>query len=466
MPILQRAAALLSTSIFAGRITPPGIAVDATLVDQIRESLGGNLVPPPVTKLEWFLEEVDQASQIADMGDLAPAAKLTRAARRDPIISGLLATKSGGITRLPKVWYGDETVVEDLTTKAHGIPRFDLLCPPAEVKTLADDADFFKIAFFELIPVVGRPYPVLRRIDPERFVYLWQFDSWFLRSSAGIIPWTPGNGRCGIHYAGPQMSPWQFGNWHSVGRSWVRKDTNQHLKQNWAFHLANAARVAVSPRAATKTDRAQWLSQVAAWGINSVFNTPEGWDVKLLESNGRGWEGFDTSIKEANEDFMIALAGQLVSVTGGTGFSSEDLYASIRYDLIQETATPLAHTISTQVLPEYTRLVHPEVFDSGDIPGFTYDVRRPDDLSKEASIYTALGAGIESLQEAAATAGLEIDVRSLFQKYGIPTRALSEETKRAMADKLVAQAASNDGAAKKAVAQFYTLTRALQGGPK
>jgi hypothetical protein len=417
---LDRAAALLSRSIYDGIAKVPGVSVDSRLVTSIREALGGNLTPLPTTKLEWFLEEVDQASRLADLGDLSMAAKLCRAMRRDPVISGLLATKSGGITRLPKRWTGNEAVVESLTRTDRGVSVFDLMCPPTELRKMADDADFLKVAFAELVPVQGRPYPVLERKDPEHFVYLWQYNQWCFRSNAGLIPVTPGDGRWVINFAGPRIAPWQDGNWHAIGRSWVRKDSLQHLKSNWAFHLANAARVAVSPRSATKEGRAQWLQQIGSWGINSVFNAPEGWDVKLLESNGRGWEGFDTSIKEANEDFMIALAGQLVSITGGTGFSSEDLYASIRYDLIQESATPLAHTISTQVLPYYTYLTDPGAFEES--PCYTYDVKRPSDLTAEASIYTALGAGLAALEDAAAKHGLTVDAAAVFSKYDIDVK--------------------------------------------
>jgi hypothetical protein len=286
----------------------------------IREALGGNLHSNPRTRLEWFLEDVDIASEVADMGDMVMAAQLCRAMRRDPVISGLLATKSGGITRLPKKWYGPEEVINDLTSNEVGVSRFDLMCPPTELRKMADDADFLKIAVGELVPVQGRPFPVLERKDPEFLFYLWQYNTWCFRSNAGLIPIDPGKGKWVLHFAGPRIAPWQDGNWQPLGRAWVRKDSNQALKDNWAFHLANAARVATAPIGATPGQRSNWFQQIAQWGINSVFASIPGFDVKLLESNGRGWEGFDTSIKEANEAFMIALAGQLVSITGGTGF--------------------------------------------------------------------------------------------------------------------------------------------------
>lgn len=417
MSFLDRARGLLGRSIFAGKTPAIGNALDSAFIARAREMLGGQLAIQPRTQLEWTLGEVDLASQAADMGDLSYAARLCRAVRRDSVVAGLQTTKSGGVIRLPKEWFGDEEVVEELTSTTAGTPLFDLLCPPSELKAMSDDTDYFGISFGELVPVQDRIFPVLERKDPEFCVYLWNYDQWFFRSVGGLIPITPGDGRWVVNYAGPRLAPWQSGLFHPVGRSWVRKDNMQALKDNWSFTLANAARVAFGPLGATEPQQLNWFQQIAAWGINNAFFTPPGWDVKVVESNGRGWEGFDTAIKLANEDFMIALAGQLVSTTGGSGFSSEDLYSAIRYDLIQGTAVPQAHTISTQVIPYYTWLTHPEKLQ--DSPGFRYKVQRPADLKAEATILTALGNGAKSLMDVAKQSGYKLDVARVFARFGI-----------------------------------------------
>jgi hypothetical protein len=465
LSLLQRATSLIGKSVYEGFVKAPGFSLDSDMVTLIRQMLGGNLQTLSTTRLEWFLEDVDIASQAADLGDLEMAAHLTRAMRRDPVISGLLATKSGGITRLPKMWFGSERVREELDRNESGQTVFDHFCPQTELRQMADDADFLKVSLAELVPVQGRRYPVLERKDPKDLFYLWPFGCWIFRSVSGIIPVTPGDGRWVLHLSGPRVTPWQYGNWHPAGRAWVRKDSNQALKDNWAFHLANAARVAVSPQGSTPAGRANWFQQIASWGINSVFHTLPGYDAKLLESNGIGWEGFDSTIKECNEAFMIQFAGQLVSVTGGTGFSSEDLYASVRYDLIEDTAVPLAHTISTQALPWFTAWTFPEEID--DSPGYKYDVRRPTDLSAEASIYTALGAGIESLVRIAAVKRIGINVGELLQKFGVPNEPIEPEQADAIIaalEKLGKNAKVNDNAgqdAKATKAMLYTLGKAI-----
>jgi hypothetical protein len=453
----DRVRSLLGVSEYEGRNRVPGPSIDSPLVEAIRSALGGHLTPPPTTKLEWFLEEVDYASLDADQGDFTKAAQLVRAFKRDPVIRGLLATKSGGVVKLPKLWRGNEQVVDSLVGVDGKHPVFDLMCPPGELKRMADDADILGFSVAELLPIEGRPYPRLERKDPEWVYYRWSDNTWCLKSNAGLIPIEPGNGQWVLHLAGSALCPWQDGTWHALGRSWVRKYSCQHLKDNWCFTLANPARVAVSPKGAGKDQRLTWFQQIAAWGINNVFQATEGWDVKILESNGRGYEGFDSTIKECNEDFMIALAGQIVSTTGGSGFAADDLTNSIRYDLIRDTAIPLAHTISTQVLYPYTWNLYPDAIEES--PFFEYEVRRPTDLAAEAAIFTALGSGLPLLQQAADAAHLNIDVGRLLKRFGIDT-SLKTPEQIAEYERRLAAAKPEERKATEAV--VYTLTKALR----
>ena len=421
MSLVDAVARYVGKSVYEGHAPRIGSHIRSAAVERIREILGGNINPPPYTQLEWYLEQVDEARNLADLGDLSRAGQLLRALRGDSLVSGLLRTKAGGCIRLPKRWRGDEELIADLTGAELGsISNFDLLCPPSELQAMAEDADFLRVALGELVPVQGRDFPVLRRRDPEFCFYNWSQGSWFYRSNASLLQIDPGDGNWVLHISGPASAPWQHGSWLALGRTWCRKDAAQHLKSNWEFTLANPARVASCPAGSTQPQRLSFFQQLMGWGVNSVFGLPPGYQAALLESKGEGWQGFDSSIKSYNEEIMIALAGQLVSITGGTGFSSEDLYASVRFDLIRDTAVPLAHTINTQILPAYVYLRHgEEALDR--CPSFEFEVKRPDDLKAEAAVYTALGQGLKQIVDVAERQGLDVNVAAILRKFGIDT---------------------------------------------
>jgi phage gp29-like protein len=155
-------------------------------------------------------------------------------------------------------------------------------------------------------------------------------------------------------------------------------------------------------------------------GVNTTFELPPGWEVKLIESNGRGYEVFQEEITTADQEIMIALAGQVVTTTGGTGFANADIHKSIRADLIQETADALAYTINTQGIPQY--VIRHFGIDRLEAGGATveWDVTPPKDVKQEAESLKAFGDALLSI-----TTGLQpykraIDVGALMTKFGIP----------------------------------------------
>src|SRR5580658_4357046 len=48
----------------------PGVQLTSKLVERVREAIGGQLEPLPITKLHWFLPDLEVAQTQADRGDL------------------------------------------------------------------------------------------------------------------------------------------------------------------------------------------------------------------------------------------------------------------------------------------------------------------------------------------------------------------------------------------------------------
>lgn len=398
------------------------LSLDDPQVEAMRENLGGQLQPIPFTQTRWYLRDLEAAEHNADMGHLAGAARLMRSARKDGILAGVLSTRTGGLVRLPKKFRGRPEIVKELESGPIAArSTFDEICPASELSTLAADGVLLGVGVAELVHVPWRSHPVLVRLDPEFLEYRWSENRWYFRSVAGMIPITPGDGRWVLHTPGGRMAPWQHGLWRAVGKAYIRKDHAGAYRDNWEAKLAHPARVAVSPSGADENMDLSWFKQVMAWGINTVFALKPGFDVKLLESNGRGADSFRETIKEQNEEMIVAVAGQVVTTTGGTGFANADVHKSIRADLIKATADDLAYTINTQVLPMWIveRFGEDALTEGATVE---WDVTPPKDKNTEASALVTTANALTLLTEALDPHGYELDVEAVASRFGVPLK--------------------------------------------
>jgi hypothetical protein len=396
-------------------------SLDSPQVETIREAIGGQLQPIPVTPTRWYLSDLEAAEIQADQGQIRSAAQLMRAAFRDGVLAGVMSTRTSGLVRLPKRFNGNPEIILSLeqgsTIEARSV--FDEMCPASELAMLVRDGETLGVGVAELVPVDGRDYPVLVRLDPEFLVYVWSENRWYFRSVAGMIPIVPGDGRWVLHTPGGRIAPWQSGLWRALGRAYIRKEHANLHKDNWEGKLANPARVAVAPQGATEEQAQSWFRSVLAWGVNTVFGMKPGYDVKLVESNGRGHESFEKTIADQNNEFVIAVCGQTVTTDGGTGFANADVHRSIRADLIKATADALAYTVNTQILPQYV-VAHFGEDALANGATIEWDVAPPKDKTAEATSLTSAAGAIKALTEALAPSGRTVDVDALCTRFGVP----------------------------------------------
>lgn len=385
--------------------------------------MGGQLAPPPFSQTRWYLSDLEAAEFAADGGDLGPAARLMRAAMMDGVLAGVLSTRTGGLVRLPKKFRGAEEVVRSLEVGNESVRSvFDEMFPPTELAHLAAWGELLGVGVAELVPVEGRDYPVMVTLNPEFLRYRWSENRWYYQSIAGLIAITPGDGRWILHTPGGRVAPWQHGLWRAIGRAYIRKEHAALHKDNWEAKLANPARVAYAPQSATEAQSEVWFRQVLAWGVNTAFGLRPGYEVKLLESNGRGYESFEKTIAEQNQEIIIAVAGQTVTVDGGAGFQNSDIHKSIRSDLIQATADALAYTVNTQGLPQYVATNWgEEALETSTC--VEWDVTPPKDRESEARALLTVGQAIAQVSEVLRANGRELDVEALCTHYSIPLRA-------------------------------------------
>jgi uncharacterized protein DUF935 len=422
--LLQRArAALLAVSAYQ---PPPSSALDLSSPEIIsaRRQYGGQISQPTHSQSRWFMSDLWAAEHNADGGNLQQAGRLMAFARTDGIFAGVLSTRTGGLVRLPKRFRGDKDVLEAFEPGHDSVRSvFDEMHPPSELALLAGDGELLGVGVGEFVPVQGRKHPVLVRLDPQYLSYMWSENRWYYQAVEGRLAITPGDGRWFLHMPGGRVAPWQSALWRAIGKNVIRKDhANQH-KDNWEAKLANPARVAIAPQGSSEPQKDSFFKQIMAWGVNTVFSLTPGYDVKLLESNGRGYEAFEKTIADANTEMIISIAGQTVTVDGGAGFQNSDIHKTIRADLIKATADGLAFTINTQGIPSFIALMWGEDAIETKRCVMEWDVTPPKDRNSEASSMVTVGNAITTLGEALQTRGIDLDVPTLCERFAVPTLA-------------------------------------------
>lgn len=384
-----------------------------------KDGMDRQLSIPQVSQTRWLLADLEGAITSADTGNMRIAARLCKSLRRDGVIHGVLSTRTEGLVQLPIRFKGSKKMTEALEED------FRTVFPSAELALLAGDGRLLGVGAGEFVQVQGAK-PVLRRIDPEFLWYRWAEDRWYYQSVRGMIPINPGDGRWVLHCPGGVVQPWTQGLWMALGRAFIAKEHSYFYRENYSSKLANAARVATSPAGSSEVQKKNWFRRVAEWGVNTVFDVPPGYDVKLLESNGRGYEVYKETISACNEEIIITLAGQLVTTTGGTGFTNANIFSAIRSDLIQSDADGLAGTLNGQAIPVWAN----ERFGANSEPvACAWDVTPPTDQNKEATAMTAAANAVKALNEVLAPYGQEVDIAEIARRYGIPTRKLAENVR-------------------------------------
>jgi hypothetical protein len=384
---------------------------------------------PARSQTRWIQSQIESAIHTADSGDLSQAARLAAALRRDATFTGLLSTRAGGLTRLPKVFRGAPEVVADLDMR-DDVGLFDRVHPAKELELLDADGIILGVGVGEYIYVEGCDEPTFVRLDPEFLRYRWTEERWYYLSVGGPIPITPGDGRWVLHTPGGYLQPWRGGLWSSLGRAFVAKEHAYLYRENYSGGLANPARVAVNPAGAPDVQRQGFFEQLMGWRMNPVFGLPPGWDIKLIESSGRGFEVFSQTIENADREFMIGLAGQIVTVDGGAGFANANIHATIRSDLIQGDAYGLAATINDQGLrPLINRLYGRKARAT-----VQWDTRPPVDLAAEANAITAAANAITAANTALLPYGMRVDATEMTTRFKIPTFPIEISADRFGAD--------------------------------
>ncbi|XXX73888.1 DUF935 family protein [Sorangium sp. So ce134] len=375
--------------------------------------------PIPIVQTRWHQRDVEAAIVASTTGSMRLPGALCRALRRDGMIYGVLSTRTEGLVQLPVRFSGpDDQLVSALSLD------FRSVFPSAELALLSGDGRVLGVGVGEFVQIDGS-LPVLRRLDPEFLEYRWSEDRWYYQSIHGVEPVNPGDGRWVLHCPGGAVQPWTHGLWPALGRAYVAKEHGFFMRENFANTLANAARIAVAPSGATDAEAFSFMQKVVNWSVNAVYVLRQGWELKLLESQGRGYEVFTDQIKNANEEIIVTIAGQLVTTQGGAGFQNSAIHATIRSDLIQSDANALAETLNTQAIPVWAN----ERFGAAAVkssPKASWDTTPPKDMNQHAIAANTAAGAAKAWDELLREAKKRVNAVELSRRYGVPIEDVEE----------------------------------------
>lgn len=411
----------------------PGPQLGDDAVNAARTAFGGLLETIPEVRLRWYPPDIERAQLRAQNGDMTMVGQLNESMKLDGVIRGLLDARTS-VVALPKRFYGEREVTQVLLSKT-GSDRnvYDEMVPTSEAKLMVGDELQCGVSVGTMVPVKGRNFPVLVRRFPQNLFYLRPKNAWYYRSIVGLMPITPGvptkDGESWVlHVGGGRLAPWNNGLWNTTGRSYVNKTQSVFARQSYEMKHSHPARVATAALGATEEERRGMLASVIRWALNAAFALPVGWDIKLVESNGRGIEVYDQSITHWDKEIATALCGSAVMLQGTVGFSNMDVFRVVQKDLIRTTSEAWDHTVNTQILPPFIA----GRWDVGALENATTletDIQEPKDRKAEADTMTSLANAVkglvEALREAQIAAGVKepiaLDVGELCSRFGIPT---------------------------------------------
>lgn len=412
----------------------PGPQLGDEAVSEAQKALGGRLEPIPEVRLRWYPPDIERAQLRSSTGDLTLIGQLNESMKLDGTLRGLRDARAS-VVALPKRFYGREDIIEVLLSKnASDRNVYEEMVPTSESKLMVDDEIVCGVSVGTMVPVKGRDFPVLVRRYPQNLWYFWSRNTWYYRSIVGLLPITPGvpnaNGETWIlHMGGGRLSPWNNGLWNCLGRAYINKTQTVFARQSYEMKHSHPARVATAALGATDEERKGMLASIIRWALNAAFALPIGWDIKLVESNGRGIEIYDKSIAHYNEEMATALCGSSVMLQGTVGFGNIDPFRYVQKDLIRTTSANWDHTVNTQILPGFigSRWGVEALYDATTIET---DITEPKDREKEATTLTAVGTAVKALVEAIAAAQratgdtektIALDIREVLARFGIPT---------------------------------------------
>lgn len=350
---------------------------------------------------------------------------------RDARIAGVLATRTHGLLGLPLEFEGgsaDARLALADRGKAQ-LSNFWKMHNESELVKLLRWGLLGGVGLAQLVElprVIGEAHKYKLDVWSPRWLTYYHYGSgfghtrWRVQTQSGVEDIVPGDGKWVLFMPYGERRPWAEGAWTQCAFSWLLKHFSMEDRANFGEVLGSPIWVGTTAHGGTEKQRNRFLSELKGMGKNGKIVLPEKWDLQLREASASGKSGdvFDQQIKQSNEEMTIALAGQLVTTEGMSGFSNGNVHENIHQNLISFDAKRLSECLHDQVL-EHWALFNFNTRSAAPWP--KWDTEQPEDMTEKADGLQKLGAAITALNAAMESYGVKADIKPLLERFNIAT---------------------------------------------
>lgn len=378
---------------------------------------------PVYSALEWTPNLVRGAIADADNGQLMGAADLCEALLTDDRISGVTQTSTLALLGKPLIFEGEGAAVEALRGSDDVDGDWWRLYPEQELAKLSVMGRILGVGLAEICPrherdASGRETPQIKVWNSRWLRFDWSNQQWFLSTTEGSIPITPGDGHWILYTPYGEKRPWAYGAWRALVFPWLAKQFALRGWQRSNEVYGSPMRIAKAPAGAAERMRRLFAQDLKALGRDTAMCLPDGYSFEVVEASAKTWDTFEHSIQWANDAIAVTLVGQIVTTNGTAGFSDGDTGDRIRTELMSFAAETLSSTIHDQALASWASIN----FGSSQIaPWVSWDTSPPEDQNATVLTMGAIGDAIAKLDAALSASGQRVDGAALAQKFDIVT---------------------------------------------
>jgi len=287
---------------------------------------------------------------------------------------------------------------------------------------LAPDSELNKLLKWGL--VLGAS---IGQIRPDGSLFAWpmqwarydvQARQWYVQTDKGEQPIRPGDGTWIVYTPYGSFEPWNEGLWTQLAVPFLVKRYALNDRARASEVFGSAMIVGNPPEGATEVQRKRFLTELKGLSRSTRLVLPEGYSIDLLEAQGQTWGIYAQGIDWADTAITVAIAGQIVTTEGQSGFSRGDIHEAIAHSLVRFGARTFGACLADQYVAR--------VWQTPATP--VWDISSPTATLAAAQSLSAFGDALEKANRALHNDGLKIDARALAGMFGVPLLPRFEES--------------------------------------